>query len=341
MKRWLILLLTASMLFSLCACKSAQESATASDTTPATDASETQTQPVNSDSRTDESDDTQNDEQPSHTMYVYTADGSGSFAVSEESVSTCSPATLIGALAHAGVLNSDVSANSMENISGGMVLDLNTAFQTQLTDAGEEGEPALLGCVVNSFLKTFDGQGILITVNHETLMGASEAYDYYQSMVESYPASAQAVTTDTTEESENPEIPEVEDAPEQFLASSTAEAIVELAKSLEGAAFEWGASGPDTFDNSGFVCYCFAQNGVIVPRITSDMLSDGLNVERESLLPGDLVFFSFDGSTPNYVGIYIGDGKFIAENSEESPVAVRDMSAGYYSSLFVCARRYA
>lgn len=331
MKRWLILLLTASMLFSLCACKSAQEPATPSDVTPP-DVTEPQPQPV--DPQPDEPDDTQN-EQTGYTMYVYTADGSGSFAVSEESVETRSPATLIGALARAGVLSSDVSANSMENISGGMVLDLNAAFQTQLTDAGAEGELALLGCVVNSFLKTFDGQGILITVNHETLMGASEAYDYYLPMAESYPASVQPVTPDV------PDVPEVPDAPEQFLASSTAEAIVELAKSLEGSPFEWGAAGPDTFDNSGFVCYCFAQNGVIVPRITADMLSGGLSVARESLLPGDLVFFSFDGGTPSYVGIYVGDGQFIAENSEDSPVAVRDMSTGYYSGIFVCARRYA
>ena len=174
MKRWLILLLTASMLFSLCACKSAQEPATPSDVTPP-DVTEPQPQPV--DPQPDEPDDTQN-EQTGYTMYVYTADGSGSFAVRKESVETRSPATLIGALARAGVLSSDVSAKSMENISGGMVLDHNAAFQTQLTDAGAEGELALLGCVVNSFLKTFDGQGILITVNHETLMGASEAYDY-------------------------------------------------------------------------------------------------------------------------------------------------------------------
>ena len=328
MKRWLILLLTASMLFSLCACKRAQEPTTPTDVTPP-DVTEPQPQPEDPNPVGPED---PQPEQPAYTMYVYTADGSGSFAVSEESVETRSPATLIGALARAGVLDSGVSANSMENISGGMVLDLNTAFQTQLTDAGAEGELALLGCVVNSFLKTFDGQGILLTVNHETLMGATEPFDYYLPMIQSYPPTAQPIV---------PETPEVPAAPEQFLASSTAEAIVELARSLTGAPFEWGAAGPETFDNSGFVCYCFAQNGVIVPRITADMLSSGLSVERESLLPGDLVFFSFDGGTPSYVGIYIGDGQFIAENSEESPVAIRDMATGYYSGIFVCARRYA
>lgn len=330
MKRWLILLLTASMLFSLCACKHTQEPATPTDVTPS-DVTEPQPQPEDPQPQPEDP----QPEQPSYTMYVYTADGSGSFAVSEELVETRSPATLIGALARAGVLDSGVSANSMENISGGMVLDLNTAFQTQLTDAGAEGELALLGCVVNSFLKTFDGQGLLLTVNHETLMGATEPFDYYLSMIQSYPPTAQPIVPET------PEVPEVPAAPEQFLASSTAEAIVELAKSLTGAPFEWGAAGPETFDNSGFVCYCFAQNGVIVPRITADMLSSGLSVERESLLPGDLVFFSFDGGTPSYVGIYIGDGQFIAENSEESPVAIRDMATGYYSGIFVCARRYA
>ena len=99
MKRWLILLLTASMLFSLCACKRAQEPTTPTDVTPP-DVTEPQPQPEDPNPVGPED---PQPEQPAYTMYVYTADGSGSFAVSEESVETRSPATLIGALARAGV----------------------------------------------------------------------------------------------------------------------------------------------------------------------------------------------------------------------------------------------
>ncbi len=43
---------------------------------------------------------------------------------------------------------------------------------------------------------------------------------------------------------------------------STADGIVALAESLIGAEYEWGATGPDTFDNSGFAYYCFKENGI-------------------------------------------------------------------------------
>jgi cell wall-associated NlpC family hydrolase len=122
---------------------------------------------------------------------------------------------------------------------------------------------------------------------------------------------------------------------------TTADKIVALAQSLIGAPYEYGATGPDTFDNSGFVYYCFKENGISLPRKTSEMFAAGTAVAQEDLLPGDLVFFTYnEDRSPSYVGIYIGDGQFIAENKEDRPVSIHDMTLDYYQKIFVGARRY-
>jgi cell wall-associated NlpC family hydrolase len=123
--------------------------------------------------------------------------------------------------------------------------------------------------------------------------------------------------------------------------TTAADRIVALAESLIGAEYEWGATGPYTFDNSGFVYYCFNENGIILPRKTGDMFASGTAVEPEDLLPGDLVFFTYnEDRSASYVGIYIGHGQFIAENSEASPVCIHDMTLDYYTEKYVGARRY-
>ncbi|NLT13986.1 MAG: C40 family peptidase [Clostridiales bacterium] len=123
--------------------------------------------------------------------------------------------------------------------------------------------------------------------------------------------------------------------------TTVADGIVSLAQSLIGAAYEWGAAGPDTFDNSGFVYYCFRENGVNLPRKTSEMFLSGMAVEQEDLLPGDLVFFTYnEDRSASYVGIFMGGGQFIAENNEDRPVSIHDMTLDYYKKIYVGARRY-
>ena len=124
--------------------------------------------------------------------------------------------------------------------------------------------------------------------------------------------------------------------------NSTADSVAALAQSLIGAEYEWGAVGPDTFDNSGFVYYCFKESGITLPRKTADMFASGTAVEQEDLLPGDLVFFTYnEDESASYVGIYIGDGQFVAENNEDSPVCIHDMTLDYYTQIYIGARRYA
>ncbi len=125
------------------------------------------------------------------------------------------------------------------------------------------------------------------------------------------------------------------------IEDETAKFIVGFAKNLEGAPYEYGAAGPDKFDNSGFVYYCFRENGVDIPRRTSEMYAGGQEIAEADLMPGDLVFYDFSGGgTATYVGIYVGSGSFIAENNENNPVNIYNMSYDYFSGAYLGARRY-
>ncbi len=76
-----------------------------------------------------------------------------------------------------------------------------------------------------------------------------------------------------------------------------------------GKPYQWGATGPNTFDCSGLTQYVWRAAGVSIPRVAADQDAWSIPVPLSQLLPGDLVFF---GKTDiHHVGIYIGDGLMI------------------------------
>jgi cell wall-associated NlpC family hydrolase len=84
--------------------------------------------------------------------------------------------------------------------------------------------------------------------------------------------------------------------------------VVAIAKRYLGRPYRWAASGPGSFDCSGFTMFVYAQVGVSLPHSSRAQISSGQRVSRASMQPGDLVFF---GRPIHHVGIYVGDGMFI------------------------------
>ena len=83
---------------------------------------------------------------------------------------------------------------------------------------------------------------------------------------------------------------------------------VQIANHLTGIPYRWGGTSPGTgFDCSGLVQYVYGRLGIELPHSAASQYLHGSRVERGSLRPGDLVFFSGLG----HVGIYAGDRKFI------------------------------
>jgi cell wall-associated NlpC family hydrolase len=85
------------------------------------------------------------------------------------------------------------------------------------------------------------------------------------------------------------------------------EAIIEQAVSYLGVPYVWGGSDENGFDCSGLTYRVFNDNGIPLPRTVTAIEEMGEYVERDSMLPGDIMIFH----DPTHTGIYIGNGEFI------------------------------
>ncbi|MGH9077167.1 MAG: C40 family peptidase [Acidimicrobiales bacterium] len=101
---------------------------------------------------------------------------------------------------------------------------------------------------------------------------------------------------------------------------ATVDIALEWAFSELGKPYVWGATGPATFDCSGFTQYVWHAAGVDIPRVAADQDAWTIPVPLSQLMPGDLVFY---GTTDiHHVGMYIGDGLMINSPDTGSVVSV-------------------
>ena len=90
--------------------------------------------------------------------------------------------------------------------------------------------------------------------------------------------------------------------------SVTGQDIVNYAYQFLGAPYVWGATGPDTFDCSGFTSYVYRHCANLeITRTTYTQINVGTPVEYSDMQAGDLVFMRNN----EHVGIYIGNGQMI------------------------------
>ena len=113
--------------------------------------------------------------------------------------------------------------------------------------------------------------------------------------------------------------------------------VVETAKKYIGCSYVYGASGPSSFDCSGFTSYVFKQHGISLNRTAAGQYSNGVAVSRNQLQPGDLVMFGKSGI--NHVGIYIGGGQIVHAANKSRGVTTDTINSGYYNNNYLRARR--
>ncbi|WP_338677189.1 NlpC/P60 family protein [Streptomyces sp. SCSIO 30461] len=90
--------------------------------------------------------------------------------------------------------------------------------------------------------------------------------------------------------------------------AAKAQKVLSFARTQLGKPYVWGATGPSSYDCSGFTQAAWRAAGVDLPRTTWDQVEVGQRVAAKDLVPGDLVFFYDDIS---HVGIYVGNGQMI------------------------------
>ena len=130
--------------------------------------------------------------------------------------------------------------------------------------------------------------------------------------------------------------PEIPAYPGEPMGDGSYAALIAEAQKHLGKPYVFGASGPNSFDCSGFVCYVFNQSGVAhVGRTTAQGLYNmSTPVSRENARPGDLIFFTgtYSAGTPvTHIGIYIGNGQMIHAGD---PVQYASIDTSYWQQHF-------
>jgi cell wall-associated NlpC family hydrolase len=117
--------------------------------------------------------------------------------------------------------------------------------------------------------------------------------------------------------------------------------IISLALALSGTPYHSGGTSPETgFDCSGFVRYVFNQAAHIsLPPSAKNIAQTSAVIQKNALIPGDLVFFNTLKSTYSHVAIYLGDQTFIHAPSKGGVVRIDRMDAQYWARHFEGGRR--
>lgn len=103
-----------------------------------------------------------------------------------------------------------------------------------------------------------------------------------------------------------------------------------------GTPYCYGGSTKKCTDCSGFTSNAYSQvYNKVIPRVSRDIYSNSMPINKLSLYEGDLVFFATAGGKRiTHVGIYLWDGYF-AHASSSKGVMVSNLKQTYYRKTFV------
>ncbi|ADG76677.1 NLP/P60 protein OS=Tsukamurella paurometabola (strain ATCC 8368 / DSM / CCUG 35730 / CIP 100753/ JCM 10117 / KCTC 9821 / NBRC 16120 / NCIMB 702349 / NCTC 13040) OX=521096 GN=Tpau_0023 PE=3 SV=1 [Tsukamurella paurometabola] len=127
-----------------------------------------------------------------------------------------------------------------------------------------------------------------------------------------------------------PQLPAPQAPAPQAAAAPDRGAVVQAALTRVGMPYQYGASGPSSFDCSGLVSWAMNQAGLSVPRSSYSLMSAGVPVSRGELRPGDVVITNGGG----HAALYVGNGQVVEAVTYGTPVRVSDIRG------FVTARRF-
>jgi len=102
-----------------------------------------------------------------------------------------------------------------------------------------------------------------------------------------------------------------------------------------GKPYQWGATGPGSYDCSGLAQAAWAAAGVSIPRTTYEQWAALPHIATSALEPGDLLYYDGIG----HVTMYVGGGYMIDAPQTGMDVQKIPMNTGWYAATFDGAAR--
>ncbi|TCP20871.1 LysM domain-containing protein [Scopulibacillus darangshiensis] len=132
-----------------------------------------------------------------------------------------------------------------------------------------------------------------------------------------------------------------------YAQAATGSEIVNTGKSYLGTPYQYGAPVGQTnsFDCSSFTVTVFKKYGINLPRTSSQQARTGVEVSKNNLKAGDLLFYDTNDNGKasindiSHVGIYIGNGKMISAEYKYGVKITDAFATWYWGPRFVTARR--
>ncbi|MGF7047589.1 cell wall-associated NlpC family hydrolase [Paenibacillus sp. DS2015] len=115
--------------------------------------------------------------------------------------------------------------------------------------------------------------------------------------------------------------------------------VATFAQQYIGSDYKYGGVTPDGFDASGFTQFVYKNSDahITLERSVLAQFKKGQAIGSKSLKAGDLVFFKTDGKKASLVGIYLGNGEFIASTTKG--VRIQSLTTSYYKEAYLGAKR--
>lgn len=120
--------------------------------------------------------------------------------------------------------------------------------------------------------------------------------------------------------------------------NQTVATAIAWAKQQLGKPYQWGGTGPSSFDCSGLTQQSYLHAGIVLPRVAADQYNAGPHPSLADLQPGDLLFWATDTSNPatiHHVTMYLGGGLMIAAPHTGTDVQIQPV----YITGFIGATR--
>lgn len=189
---------------------------------------------------------------------------------------------------------------------------------------------------MGTFLKKVLLLSIVLTAVYVCSISSQEAYGVSQSS-----SKTKAEKLYNNKNAKNDTISKYKVASRSYsttIGSADVNSVISYAKKYIGAKYVFGASGPSSFDCSGFTMYVMNSFCIELPHSASGQSLYGINVSKTNLIIGDFVFFNtYGGSGVSHVGIYIGGGNFI--HASLNGVVISNLNEGYYKTRYITAKR--